>query len=167
MGIFDFIKSGVREMMIARPDDKKDLLVYKHPDPTIPMYAQLTVDADEAAVFFRDGTIVGVLRSAGVGQRHTLSAENIPFLSSMIDKATGANIFVTDLFFVTTRPVYDQQFGGELGVIEDPLLGEMITPRIFGTFSFQIVEPVAFITQFWGLQKAGTNEEVLPWINGL
>jgi hypothetical protein len=55
MGIMDFVKSGVQEMMIARPDDKKDLLVFKHPDPTIPMFSQLTVGADEAAVFFRDG----------------------------------------------------------------------------------------------------------------
>ncbi|MDB4989873.1 MAG: hypothetical protein JWN04_5051, partial [Myxococcaceae bacterium] len=36
MGIFDFITNGVRELMIARPDDKKDLIVWKHPDPTIP-----------------------------------------------------------------------------------------------------------------------------------
>jgi len=167
MGILDFIKGGVREMMIARADDKKDLLVYKHPDPTIPMYSQLTVDADEAAVFFRDGSIVGVLRSAGVGQRHTLSAQNIPFLSNAVDALTGANIFTTDLFFVTTRTVYDQQFGGELGLMEDPLLGEMITPRIFGNFSFEIVDPAAFILKFVGLKQAGSNDDVLRWVKGL
>lgn len=167
MGILDFIKGGVREMMIARADDKKDLLVYKHPDPTIPMYSQLTVDADEAAVFFRDGSIVGVLRSAGVGQRHTLSAQNIPFLSNAVDSLTGANIFTTDLFFVTMRPIYDQQFGGELGLMEDPLLGEMITPRIFGNFAFEIVDPAAFILKYVGLKQAGTNDDVLRWVKGL
>ena len=36
MGVFDFVKNGVREMMIARPDDQKSLLVYKHPDQNIP-----------------------------------------------------------------------------------------------------------------------------------
>ncbi len=167
MGIIDFIKGGVREMMIARPDDKKDLLVYKHPDTSIPMYSQLTVDADEAAVFFRDGAIVGVLRSAGVGQRHTLSAQNIPFLSHAVDSLTGGNIFVTDLFFVTTRPIYEQQFGGELGVMEDPLLGEMITPRIFGNFAFEITDPAPFIMKFVGLKQAGTNDQVLGWVKGL
>jgi len=167
MGIIDFIKGGVREMMLARPDDKKDLLVYKHPDGTVPMYSQLTVDADEAAVFFRDGSIVGVLRSAGVGQRHTLSAQNIPFLSNAVDAMTGGNIFTTDLFFVTTRPVFDQQFGGELGVMEDPLLGEMISPRIFGTFAFEIVDPGLFILKFIGLKQAGSNDDVLRWVKGL
>src|SRR5262245_43087299 len=99
MGIIDFVKHGVQEMMIARPDDKKAWIIYKHPDQTIPMHSQLTVDADEAAVFFRDGSVVGTLRSAGAGQRHVLSTQNIPFLGSLVDKFTGGNVFVTDLFF--------------------------------------------------------------------
>jgi len=167
MGIFDFITSGVRELTIARSDDKKDLIVFKHPDPTIPKYAQLTVDADEAAVFLRDGSIVGTLRSLGAGQRHTLTSQNIPFLDQLVDKFTGANIFLAELYFVTMRPIYDQPFGGELGLIEDPLLGEMITPRIFGTFSFQIVDPPAFLLNYVGLNNPGGNDDVLRWIKGL
>ena len=85
MGIMDFIKTGTREMMIARPEAAKQYIVYKHPDTTVPMYAQLTVAADEAAVFYRDGGHVGVLRTAGVGQRHTLHTGNIPFLSNFVD----------------------------------------------------------------------------------
>lgn len=166
MGILDFVKSGVREMMITRPDDKKNLLVYKHPDATIPHWAQLTVDADEAAVFFRDGSVVGTLRTAGAGQRHTLSAQNIPFLSNLVDKFTGGNVFVTDLFFVTMKPIYNVPFGGELGYMEDPLLGEMVTPRIFGTFSFQVVNPEALIVKYLGI-RATTPEEQVAWIRGV
>jgi hypothetical protein len=53
MGIMDFVKGGVREMMIARPDQLKHLIVFKHPDQNFPMYSQLTVDSDECAVFFK------------------------------------------------------------------------------------------------------------------
>jgi membrane protease subunit (stomatin/prohibitin family) len=166
MGILDFVKSGVQEMMIARPDDQKHLLVYKHPDNTIPHYSQLTVDADEAAVFLRDGAVVGTLRTAGAGQRHTMSAQNIPFLSNLVDKFTGGNIFVTDLFFVTMRPLYNVPFGGELGYMEDPLLGEMVTPRIFGTFSFQVVNPEALIVRYLGV-RATNAEEQAKWIKSL
>ena len=42
----DVVKNGVREMMIARPEDNNDL-IWKHPDQTIPMFAQCTVRADE------------------------------------------------------------------------------------------------------------------------
>ena len=47
MGVFDFVKQGVQEMMIARPDHLKNLIVYKHPDQNVPLYSQLTVDSDE------------------------------------------------------------------------------------------------------------------------
>ena len=164
MGILDFVKKGVQEMMIHRPDDKKGLIVYKHPENTIPNHAQLTVDADEAAVFFRDGAFVGVLRTAGAGQRHTLSSENIPFLGSILDKFTGGGIFVTDLYFVTMKPMYDQGFGGPLGYMEDPMLGEMVTPRIFGRYSFQIVDPARFIVGYTGLTNIRSNDQVLAWV---
>jgi membrane protease subunit (stomatin/prohibitin family) len=167
MGIIDFIKNGVRELMIARPDDKKGLLVYKHPDQTIPNRAQLTIDADEAAVFFKDGTVVGTLRAAGAGQRHTLSSENIPFLGRVIDKLTGGDVYVTDLFFVTLRPIFDQRFGGELGLMGDPMLGEMVTPRIFGTYSFQVVDPERFIVRYMGLRGGVSNQDLLTWVSGL
>tara|TARA_B100001750_G_scaffold246949_1_gene270937 strand:- start:921 stop:2204 length:1284 start_codon:yes stop_codon:yes gene_type:complete len=162
--VFDFVKDGVQEMLIQRPDDKKNLIIYKHPEPTIPMYAQLTVDADEAAVFFRDGSIVGTMRTAGVGQRHQLDSQNIPFLGQLIDKVTGGNIFITDLYFVTMKPMYNQRFGGELGYMEDPMLGEMVTPRIFGTFSFQIVDPARFIVNYVGMGVSPTNEAVMKWV---
>lgn len=166
MGVLDFVKRGVSEMMIARPDEKKNLLVYKHPDKTVPTFAQLTVDADEAAVFLRDGAVVGTLRTAGAGQRHTLSTQNIPFLSNLIDSFTGGNVFVTDLFFVTMRPIYNVPFGGELGYMEDPLLGEMVTPRIFGTFSFQVTDPERLIIGYLGV-RATTEEEQAKWIKGV
>ena len=162
--VFGFVKDGVQEMLIHRPDDKKHLIVYKHPENTIPNYAQLTVDADEAAVFFRDGAIIGQLRTAGAGQRHTLSSQNIPFLGQLIDRVTGGNIFLTDLFFVTMKPIYDLPFGGELGYMEDPLLGEMVTPRIYGKFAIQILDPQRFIVNYVGLRTPEGNEQVLRWI---
>lgn len=167
MGIMDFIKGGVQEMMIARPDATKDQLVFKHPDSTIPRSAQLTIDADDAAVFFRDGAVVGTLRAKGAGQRHTLTTENIPFLDQIVDKFTGGDVFVTDLYFVTMRPVYGERFGGELGLMEDPLLGEMVTPRIYGSFSFQVVDPQAFILKYMGMGEAKSNADLLRWIAGL
>src|SRR5262245_11638148 len=93
MGVMDFFKKGVREMMIARPDEAKAQVVWKHPDPTIPMKSQLTVEADEKAVFFRDGKVVATL-DAG---RHTLDSANLPFLSNLVDSFTGGNVFVAEV----------------------------------------------------------------------
>ena len=164
MGIIDFVKSGVREMVIARPDTAKQFIVYKHPERTIPKWSQLTIDADEAAVFFRDGSLVGVLRTAGVGQRHTLDAGNIPFLSNLVDSVTGGNIFLTDLYFVTMRPIRDTKFGGALQAMKDPELEITVSPRIFGSFQWRIAEPEKFIVNYLGMGESPSNDKVESFI---
>ena len=55
----NFIKAGVQEMMLARPEQAAGQVIYKHPDRTVPKFAQLTVRADEACCFFRDGESSG------------------------------------------------------------------------------------------------------------
>jgi hypothetical protein len=163
MGIMDFVKGGVREMMIARPDNVKHLLVYKHPDQNVPMFSQLTVDSDECALFFKDGKYVGYLPPG----RHTLQTQNIPFLNSLVTQFTGGNVFIAEIFFVKMQPVRGVTFGGPLESMEDPILFEFVTPRIFGEFAMQVVDPVRFVIGYYG-QAAGSmdNDQTLNWIKG-
>jgi membrane protease subunit (stomatin/prohibitin family) len=163
MGVFDFVKQGVQEMMIARPDHLKALLVYKHPDQNVPMYSQLTVDSDECAVFFKDGRVVGVLPAG----RHTLHSQNIPFLNNLITSYTGGNVLIAEIFFVKTSPNYGVAFGGPIGDMLDPLTGEQVTPRIFGEFSVVIIDPVRFIVGYHGQAAGGDNDQTLNWVKGL
>jgi len=163
MGVFDFVKSGVREMMIARPDGFKNLIVYKHPDQNVPMYSQLTVDSDECAVFFRDGRVVGVLPPGRV----TLQSQNIPFLNALVTNYTGGQVFIAEVFFVKTTPVRGVPFGGPIGEMPDPLLGELVTPRIFGEMSVVVFDPVRFVVGYSGQAASGDNDAVLGWIKGL
>src|ERR1700689_649766 len=111
MGMVDFIKSGVRELMIAPPDNLKHLIVYKHPDQNIPMYSQLTVDSDEWAVFFKVGQVMGVLTPG----RHTLQTQNIPFLNQIVTNYTGGQVFIAEIFFVKSAPQRNIHFGGPVG----------------------------------------------------
>ncbi|MGK3963251.1 SPFH domain-containing protein [Sorangium sp. So ce118] len=163
MGIFDFVKSGVREMMIARPDAAKHLIVYKHPDQNVPFWSQLTVDSDECALFFKDGRYVGYLPTG----RHTLQTQNIPFLNNLVNKFTGGDVFIAEIFFVKTQPVRGVPFGGPLESMEDPILYEFVTPRIFGEFSLVVVDPVRFVVGYHGqCGGSGDNDVVLSWIKG-
>jgi membrane protease subunit (stomatin/prohibitin family) len=163
MGVFDFVKSGVQEMMIARPDNLKQLIVYKHPDQNVPMYSQLTVDSDEVAVFFKDGRVVGVLQAGRV----TLQSQNIPFLNNLITSFTGGNVFITEIFFVKIVPVRSIPFGGPIGDMLDPLTGEQVQPRIFGEMSVRVTDPVRFVVGYSGQAATGDNNFVLDWIKGL
>jgi membrane protease subunit (stomatin/prohibitin family) len=150
-------------MMIARPDNLKQLIVYKHPDQNVPTYSQLTVDSDECAVFFKDGRVMGVL---GPG-RQTLHSQNIPFLNNLITSVTGGNVFITEIYFVKTAPVRSVPFGGPIGDMLDPLTGEQVQPRIFGEMSVVVTDPARFVVGYSGQAATGDNNYVLDWIKGL
>ena len=158
MGIMSFIKGGVAELAIARPDSAKDYWVYKHPDQTIPMKAQLTVDSDEVALFFKDGKFVGSF-SAG---RHTLDASNIPFLGQLIDKFTGGNVFICEVFFVTTREMPSIKFGTSIGDVQDPQTKLRIRLMVYGEFSARVIDPPKFVIGLVG-QRAADNSTFLGW----
>jgi hypothetical protein len=160
MGIFDFVKGGVQRMMIARPDTAKEAIVYKHPDQNFPFWSQLTVDSDELVLFFKDGAYVGFLGSG----RHTLDTQNIPFLGALVDKFTGGNVFISELYFVTTRPLYNQTFGGPIGSMRDPELEIRVNPRAFGTYSFRVVDALKFVTEFVGQTGAADPERAMQWV---
>jgi membrane protease subunit (stomatin/prohibitin family) len=164
MGIMDFVKGGVREMMIARPDAVKHLIVYKHPDQNVPFWSQLTVDSDECALFFKDGQYIGWLPAG----RHTLQTQNIPFLNNIVNKFTGGDVFIAEIYFVKTQPLRSIPFGGKLESMEDPTLFEFVTPRMHGEFSMVITDPVRFVVGYHG-QAAGAqdNDAILDWVKRL
>lgn len=160
--IWKSIKGEVQRNFIARPDEAKDFLVYKHPDRNIRKGTELTVGADEVALFFRDGTIRGTL---GPG-RHTLSSDNIPFLGMLVDYATGGNLYVSEVFFVTTREIPGVKFGGPIGDQMDPQTQLIVSTTVYGQFSLRVSNPEQFVIGFVGLRRT-ENEEILGWFKQL
>ena len=158
MGILDFVKGGVKELAIARPDSSKDQWVYKHPDQTIPWKAQLTVDSDEIAMFFKNGAYVGSL-AAG---RHTLDGNNIPFLGQLVDKFTGGNVFISEVYFVNTREHPSIKFGTSIGDIPDPQTGLRVRLMVHGDFSAKVFDPQKFVIGLVG-QRMADNEMFIGW----
>ncbi len=159
MGVMDWFKRGVGEMMVARPDDAKTQVVWKHPDKTIPMKSQLTVEADEKAVFFRDGKIVATLEPG----RHTLDSSNLPFLSNLVDSFTGGDVFIAEVFFVNVREHTGVKFGGRIGHVEDPKSGIPVESMVHGEFSFRVTDPEQLITGLVGMGRA-SSYTVRAWM---
>lgn len=158
MGLFDFVTKGSKELFIARPDEAKDLVVYKWPDSTIPAKAQITVGQDELALFYRDGRYVSQL---GAG-RHTLDSENVPFLSRLVDAVTGGNIFRAEIWFITTRELGSRKFGGPVGDVLDPMSGMAVGLRIHGLYSMRVEDPIKAI-DFFGLRSWSNEEDFEGW----
>ncbi|RYZ31400.1 MAG: SPFH domain-containing protein, partial [Myxococcaceae bacterium] len=137
MGIFDSIKGEAQRNFIARADSAKGEIVYKYPEKNVRMKTQLTVDADEVALFVKDGKVEGKL---GPG-RHTLDTNNIPFLSRLLEGFTGGNMFMAEIFFVSNREHTGVKFGGPIGDVRDPETGLGIGTMVYGDFSIRVTEP--------------------------
>src|SRR5690606_973337 len=142
----------------ARADEAKDLIIYKYPENNVRLATQLTVDADEVAIFVKDGQVAGKL-AAG---RHTLDSANIPFIGSLIDKFTGGNLFIAEIFFVSIREFAGVKFGGPIGDVRDPETGLGIGTMVYGDFSLRVTNPEALVLGLVGLRSAD-NESFLGW----
>ncbi len=163
MGIMDFVKGGVQRMMIARADAQKGRVLYKHPDQNFPFWSQLTVDSDEVVLFFKNGFYVGTLGPQR--EPYTLTTQNIPFLGSLVDQFTGGNAFISELYFVTMKPLYNETFGDQIGSMRDPDLELRVTLRANGTYSFRVIDPYKFLVGFVG--QGGDPDRAMQWVKDL
>src|SRR5216683_2586918 len=136
MSLFQTIKDESKRNFIARADEAKDDIVYKYPERNIRMMTQLTVASDEIALFVKDGKVEGKL---GPG-RHNLDANNVPFVSRLLEKFTGGNLFVAEVFFVSVREFAGIKFGGPIGDVRDPETGLGIGTMVYGNFNISIKE---------------------------
>lgn len=149
----------VRREFIARPDEAKDLIIYKWPDKNIRKFTQVTVQPDEQAVFFKDGKVVGTLAPG----QHRIDGQAIPFLNMIIDAATGGNLMIAELYFVSTREFPNLKFGGSIDNVEDPKTKLGVGLRVFGTYSMKVTNPDELIVRLVGTQNIESNEEISDW----
>jgi membrane protease subunit (stomatin/prohibitin family) len=162
MGIFDSLKNEAKRNFIARPDEAKDEIIYKFPERNVRTMTQLTVQADEMCLFVKEGQVVGKL---GAG-RHNLETNNLPFLSSLLEKVTGGDLFVAEIYFISTREFTQTKFGGPIGDARDPETGLGIGTMVYGDFALRVSDPERLLVGMVGLQKT-SNEHFVGWFKSL
>lgn len=158
MGIF---RDEVSRQFIAVPDDRKDQIVVKWPDINIRKGARAIVNADEQALFINKGQVVGTL---GPGQ-HVLDADEIMFLGLIIDWATDGNAYRAEIYFAGTREYPGQTFGGRIDEVQDPQTGLVVTLRVWGDYSMQVLDPGKLVTNLTGTVDVENNEAITYWMS--
>ena len=165
MGLFDMVRGQLIDV-IEWTDDSGDTLVHKYDmnGKDIMMGAQLTVRESQAAVFVDEGRLADVF---GPG-RYELTTRNLPVMTALRAWKFGFNSpFKSDVYFVSTRQFMDRKWGTANPVMMRDSEFGMIRVRAFGSFSFRVKDPAAFMREVFGTSSLFTAEGVEGQIRSL
>lgn len=165
MGLFDMVRGQLIDV-IEWTDGSSDTLVHKYDmnGKEIMMGAQLTVRESQAAVFVDEGRLADVF---GPG-RYELTTRNLPVMTALRAWKFGFNSpFKSDVYFVSTRQFMDRKWGTANPVMMRDSEFGMIRVRAFGSFSFRVKDPAAFMREVFGTSSLFTAEGVEGQIRSL
>src|ERR1700690_2268123 len=152
---------GLKRLFIEMPERAKGRVVWKWPDQQIIRHSQLNVDMDYQAVFTNLGEVIGVL---GPG-RHTLDEGASLALGWLVDRLTGDAYYDAELYFVTTRDITNQQFGGPVDNLSDGPTGLVVSLRVFGELAFRVTDPSVLLAKLIGTDGVEDfNGAISTWV---
>ncbi len=129
----------------------------------IKMGAQLIVQENQEAVFFRDGKALDAL---GPG-RHTLTTANIPLITRILTIPWEKSPFQCQVYFIGKQTFLDQKWGTRQPIaFRDTDFG-VVRLRSFGKFSFRVVDSAVLINTLVGTQGNYTTDEVTSFLKDL
>ncbi len=133
---------------VVKWDNPGDLLAWKFPNAELSTATQLIVNESQEALFFKDGQRTDTF-AAG---RHTLSTNNIPILSKLLNLPFGGDSpFAAEVWFVNRTIALDIKWGTRAPIqLEDPQYSVVVPVRAFGQFGIQIEDAGKFVTKLVG-----------------
>jgi membrane protease subunit (stomatin/prohibitin family) len=125
--------------------------------------AQLIVQQNQQAVFYRDGKAMDTF---GPG-RYTLTTANIPIITRILTIPWQKSPFQALVYFVGRQTFLDQKWGTRQPItVRDQQFG-MVRLRSFGKYSFRVADSSVLINTLVGTQGKYTTEEVSSFLKDL
>jgi membrane protease subunit (stomatin/prohibitin family) len=129
----------------------------------IKMGAQLIVQANQEAIFFRDGQ---ALDSFGPG-RHTLTTLNLPLITKILTIPWEKSPFQAQVYFFGKQTFLDQKWGSRQPILFRDAEFGMVRLRSFGKYSFRVVDAPLLLNTLVGTQGKYTTDQVTSFLKDL
>jgi excisionase family DNA binding protein len=140
--------------VVEYPSEMVDEIVHRFPESgpaDLRIGSQVIVREAQRVVFVRDGN---ALDTFGPG-RHTIATANIPGIINIVGKAFNDRTpFIAEVYYVSMREFADRKWGTPQPIIvRNPGMGLGVALlQGFGTYSFQVKDPMQFVNQIVGAQ---------------
>ncbi|MFP5261170.1 MAG: SPFH domain-containing protein [Blastocatellia bacterium] len=130
----------------------------------IKMGAQLIVQENQAAVFFRDGK---ALDTFGPG-RHTLTTMNVPLLTRLLSIPFGGKSpFQASVMFVARHTFQDLKWGTKEPIVFRDSELRFVRLRAFGKYSMRVTDPQLFVGSVVGTRGIVSTEAIGSYLRDI
>lgn len=146
-----------KQNVVFWKDQGPDDIIYVSPDDDLRTITSVTVPEHSVALFIRDGQLQGVLEPG----RHVTTSANIPWLTTLYNKALGfrESPFKCSVVFISLK-IFNGRWGLRSMIKAAKEYEVPVTLMANGDFQFRIQNPNIFYTQVLGGMKNYSTGDV-------
>lgn len=150
---------------VIKYDGTPDVFAWKYPNCELGTWTQLIVNETQEAILFKGGKVCDVFRAG----RHTLSTENIPILSKVVNLPFGGRSpFTAEVWFINRAFTLDIKWGTQTPIqLQDPKYKIFVPVRAFGQFGIQIEDSQKFLLKLVGTLPKFDRTNILKYFRGV
>lgn len=124
-----------------------NIMAWKYPNEELGTWTQVIVNETQEVVFVKEGKILDILGSG----RHTLSTENIPKLSKIINSTFGEKTpFSAEIWYINKAYSLDVKWGTAPAIqLQDPKYHIFVLVTAYGQFGIDDANHLYFFCVYY------------------